>query len=484
MRSVLISLLICICPVATNLNAQDNWPQFRGVGAAGVSTGSPPTTWNIESGKNVKWRSEIEGLGHSSPTVWGDRIFLTTATNTETDEPTLQTGWLGGTGKAVEEQGDWKWQVICLDMKEGKIVWSQDVAEGKPAIKRHLKASHANCSVATDGEHVVAFFGSEGLFCFDFEGNKLWEKHFGRLHSGPYNAKELEWGFASSPVIHGDRVVVQCDCLNTGFVAVLDIDSGDEVLRIDREDVATWSTPTVVESDRGTQIVCNGYKQMAGYDFETGQLLWTLNGGGDVPVPSPLFANGLIYLTNGHGRSPIFAISPDATGDLTPLAIKPGKSKETSSKESAKENDPSDENAGQKTDSPNELPTELPEGLVWWQSKDGSYMPTPIIVGELMYVCNDNGRLSVRNALTGESIYRKRVGEESGTFSASAVATQEHLYFSSESGLVIVIKTGDQYELVAENSMDGIVMATPAIAGDRLLIRTTRHLICLEETDR
>ena len=472
MRLLQIAAILVLSLVAGNVIGQDNWPQFRGPGASGVSAGSPPLTWDVTTGENVKWKTEIAGLGHSSPVVWGDRVFLTTAVNTETDEPTLQTGWLGGTGKAAEEQGDWKWQVVCLDLENGKLLWSKDVAEGEPEIKRHLKASHANCSVATDGKHVVAFFGSEGLFCFDFEGNLLWEKNFGRLHSGPYNAEELEWGFASSPIIHDGRVVVQCDCLNTGFVAVLDITSGDECLRIDRDEVATWSTPAIVETGSGTQIVCNGYKQMASYDFESGEQIWTLQGGGDVPVPTPLFANGLIYLTNGHGRSPTYAISPDATGDLTPASEKKEPIDKTETSEDQSDSQSLETEA-----------IELPDGLVWWQPKDGSYMPTPIVVGELMYTCNDNGRLSVRNALSGETIYRKRVGEESGTFSASAVATADHLFFSNEKGLVIVVKTGKEYELVAENSMEGVVMATPAIAGDRLLIRTSRHLYCLEQTD-
>lgn len=433
--------------IGSGLNGQNNWPQFRGDNASGISTGNPPIEWNLESGKNVKWQVDIPGLGHSSPVIWESHVYLTTAVSSDTDEPSLKTGWLGGTGKAAVDSENWTWKVLCLNRDDGSIVWSKDVAEGNPQIKRHLKASHANCTVAANADFVVAFFGSEGLFCFDHDGELKWKKDLGRLHSGPYNAEELEWGFASSPVIFEDRVIVQCDCLNTGFVSILDIANGDEMKRIKREEVATWSTPTVVETDSGTQLVCNGYKQMASYDFETGDLLWTLKGGGDVPVPTPLFANQLIYLTNGHGRSPTYAIRPDARGDLTP---------------------------------PEDKEKDLPEGLVWWQGKDGSYMPTPIVVGERLYTCNDNGRLAVRNALTGELIYKKRVGEESGTYSASAVATESRLYFSSEKGIVTVIKTGDEYDQLASNEMDVIIMATPAISGDQLFIRTSRQLLCLE----
>jgi outer membrane protein assembly factor BamB len=183
---------------------------------------------------------------------------------------------------------------------------------------------------------------------------------------------------------------------------------------------------------------------MAGYDLQTGARIWHLNGGGDVPVPTPLFANGLIYLTNGHGRSPTYAIQPMSSGDLTP----------------------SDDESRR-------------TGLAWWQSKDGSYMPTPLVKGNLLYTCNDNGRLAVRDALTGDLIYRQRVGTASHTYSASAVAAGGHIYFVSEQGEVTVLEEGNAFKRVATNNLEEVVMATPAISGDRLLIRTVRNLYCL-----
>ena len=438
--TVLITIMMSV-----TVFGDDNWPQFRGHGGSGIGSGNPPTEWNIQTGQNVAWKTPIPGLGHSAPIVWGDRVFLTTAINSEMVHPSIETGWSGGAGESAMDSGEWTWQVVCMQLETGKIHWTRDACIGEPTIKRHLKASHANCTPATDGEFVVAFFGSEGLYCFDFEGRLIWKHDFGKLHSGPYDAPELEWGFASSPIISNGHVIVQCDCLNANFVAILEIGTGKEIRRIDRDgEVATWSTPLVVTTNDQEQVVCNGYRQMAGYDLKTGARLWHLNNGGDVPVPTPLFANGLIFLTNGHGRSPTYAIKPTATGDLTPT------------------NDESENN-----------------GLAWWKASDGSYMPTPLVKDELLYTCNDNGRLSVRDSLTGDLIYRQRIGTGSQTYSASAVAAGRHIYFVSEQGDVTVIEAGSTFRYIASNDMEDVVMATPAISGDRLLIRTVRNLCCL-----
>jgi len=402
----------------------------------------------METGENILWKTPIAGLAHSSPVVWGDRVFVTTAVNAEQAEPTLGTGWLGGTGDSAEDTGAWSWQLHAYDLLTGQEVWKREAAAGPPLMRRHLKATHANCTPATNGEYVVAYFGAEGLYCFDMSGNLVWRTGFGRLHAGPYNAEGFEWGLATSPIIHDRYVVLQCDCLNASFVAILRLEDGVEVRRIGRSDVTTWSTPQIVEWNGQTQIVCNGYREMAGYDFFTGERLWHLSGGGDIPVPTPLFAHGLVLLTNSHGRSPLYAIAPSARGDITP------------------------------TDDTAASDGELPPGLVWYQPRGGCYIPTPIVVGDYLYVCHDNARLIVSNVRDGTVVYQQRVGG-GATYSASAVATENHLYLSDESGTVRVIKTGTVFEQVAENDMREVVMATPAIAGNRLLIRTTKQLVCI-----
>ncbi len=461
---LLLSMFLGIVLLAGHLRADDNWPQFRGWSAAGIGSGTPPIHWNVESGENIQWKADVEGLSHSSPIIWGDRVYVITVVNAATSTPSLGTGWLGGTGAAAEDTGQWSWQLHAYDLASGQLVWKREATTGQPLVKRHLKATHANCTPVTDGQRVVAFFGSEGLYCFDVDGNLTWKTGFGRLHSGPYDAAELEWGFASSPVIHGEHVIVQCDCLNTSFVAILRLSDGIEVRRIPRNDVSTWSTPLVLQADAQVHIVCNGYREMAAYDFATGEKLWYLSGGGDIPVPSPLFSHGLVLLTNAHGRSPSYAIAPTARGDLSPPAVLGG--------DTGQEDDESDSDPA--------VSGQLPAGLVWHQPRDGSYIPTPIVVGDYLYTCNDNGRLSVRNVQDGSLIYRQRVGD-GVTYSASAVGTHAHLYFSDEAGTVHVVKTGPEFELLAENDMRDIVMATPAISGNRLLIRTVKQLVCISE---
>jgi outer membrane protein assembly factor BamB len=438
-RMLITTLLLSL---ATPLTAQ-NWPSFRGPGGSGVGTGSPPIRWNVETGENLKWKVRIPGFGHSSPVVWGDRIFVTTAVSNAGPAPELKTGWLGGSVDSATDQGDWTWKVLCLDKANGAILWEKDGCTGVPKIKRHPKSSHANSTPATDGRHVVAFFGSEGLYCYDTRGQLLWKNDLGVLKAAYYEAPEAEWGFGSSPIIYQNKVIVQCDVLDGAFWASFDVETGRELRRVSRADVPTWCTPAICESGGRTQLICNGWKHMGAYDLETGEELWTLSGGGDIPVPTPQVAHGLIFLTSGHGRSPIYAIRADARGDLTPQ---------------------DDE--------------KLPEGLAWWKSRMGSYMPTPLVLDDSLYVANDIGVLTVFDGRTGAQRYRARI-KEGGNFSASIVAADGRLYFLNEDGDTFVLKAGDTYELLAQNSVDEPCLATPAISDGLLLIRGRNHLFCL-----
>ncbi|MCP4663876.1 MAG: PQQ-binding-like beta-propeller repeat protein, partial [bacterium] len=351
-----------------------NWPSFRGPRASGVAEGYPtPVSWNVESGENIRWKSAVPGLGHSCPVVWGDRVFVTTAISGKPD-PMLKVG-LYGDVSSVDDDTVHTWKVVCLDKKTGKLLWEKVVHQGVPKIKRHTKSSHANSTPATDGEHLVVFLGSEGLYGFDMAGKLLWKQDFGVLESSYFRMKEAQWAFGSSPVIHDGRVVVQCDVLGESFLAAFDVRDGRPLWRTARDDVPTWSTPTIHQGAERTSILVNGFQHIGGYDFATGKEIWKLAGGGDIPVPTPVVAHGLIFFTSAHGRTPpIYAVRLGASGDIT-LTVS-----QTSN-----------------------------EHVAWSDEKKGAYMPTPLVYGDYLYVCRDQGALFCLDARSGEEIYQQRI---------------------------------------------------------------------------
>ncbi len=304
------------------LNAQvkrddQNWPSFRGKNACGIAEGfKTAANWNVPENKNIKWKTEIPGLGHSSPVIWGDRIYLTTAVS-GLEDPEMKVG-LCGSIDPVEDETVHKFKVYCLDKNTGKIIWERTSHEGVPKVKRHPKATHANSTPATNGEYVVAFFGSEGLFCYDMDGKLIWKKDFGILDSGFFRVPSAQWGFASSPVIHDDVVVVQCDVQKNSFLVTFDLKTGKQLWRTSRDEVPTWGTPAIYADGDQIQIIVNGYKHTGGYDFKSGKSVWKLVGGGDIPVPTPVIAHGLVFINSAHGSmSPIYAIKLDAKGDIS-----------------------------------------------------------------------------------------------------------------------------------------------------------------------
>jgi outer membrane protein assembly factor BamB len=272
----------------------------------------------------------------------------------------------------------------------------------------------------------------------------IWKKDLGVLRSNFFLAPEAEWGFASSPVIYKDRVIVQCDVEKNSFLASFELSSGKEIWRTPRDEYPTWSTPTIHTFDGKTQIIVNGYKHMGGYDFDTGKEIWQMSGGGDIPVPTPVVAHNLIFMNSAHGPvSPIYAVKPTANGDIT-LA------------ENATSND----------------------HIVWSIKKGGAYMQTPLILGDYLYNLRGNGSLKCFEAKTGKEVYKESLR---APFTASAVAAGNQLYFSSEGGKIFVIKAGPEYKLLAENDMKDIVMATPAISEDVIYIRTHHYLYAIGE---
>lgn len=435
--TIAVSVSAALAQVAPRAGV--DWPSFRGLDAAGIAEG--PATPTIFAPATATWRTAIPGLGHSSPIIWGEQLCVTTAISGRKDAG-LKIG-LYGDVESVPDDTVHEWKVICLDKRKGTIRWQQSVHKGVPQIKRHMKATHANSTLATDGIHLAAMFGSEGLYVFDLKGKLLWKKDFGVLDAGWFTAPEAQWEFGSSPIIHNGMVIIQADVQKNSFLAALDVKTGKEIWRVPRGDVPTWSTPAVIRVAGREQLVVNGWKHVGGYDLRSGTEIWRLTGGGDIPVPTPVFGHGLIFITSAHGSlSPVYAIRAGATGDISLAA--------------------------NQTSNPN---------VAWSVPREGSYMATPLLYGDLLYVVRWNGVMSVFDATTGKRMYQQRLGGGTSAFTASPVANNGRLYIASEEGDVFVVKAGPSYELLAMNKLDAAVLASPAISEGRLFFRTSDQLL-------
>lgn len=456
MRRAAFTLTLMACVLtqqagfAGNETQPADWPQFRGWRASGVAVGDvPPLQWDATTMDGVAWKVAIPGLGHASPIVSGDFVFVLTAVS-DNDNNELRVG-LYGDIEPVNDESPQSWQLLCLSRRSGQVFWNKTVHRGIPKIKRHTKATHANSTPAADGTHVIAFLGSEGLHCYDYLGRLKWKKDFGTLDSGYYVVPDAQWGFASSPIIHRGYVIVQCDVQKDSFVAVLDVKTGAEIWRTKREEVPTWSTPNVYANGGREFLVLNGYKQSAGYELATGKETWRLAGGGDIPVPTPVFSNDLMILSSAHGSSrPLRAIRTNAAGNLEAI-------------ESVEKDKPAS-SAGP---------------IAWSQPRDGIYMQTPLVVGDYLYACKDNGVLSCYRVNSGELVYRERLGTGKDGFTASAVAAGDRIYFTCEDGRVFVVRAGPKFDLLATNDLHEVTLATPAIANGLLLVRTKTHLFAI-----
>ncbi len=448
----LVFAAFILLTIAWPMGAQTNWPSFRGVHAEGVAKGAAtPISWNAEKAENIRWKREIPGLGHSSPIIWADRLFITSAVNERKTAP-LKVGLYGDPGSAEDDDVQ-QWKIFCLKKETGDILWDKTAHKGVPKQKRHTKATHANCTMATDGKNLVAFFGSEGLYCYGMDGQLRWQKDLGTLRISPvvYNdvpdpkGADLEWGFASSPIIYEDRVFVQCDVLTNGFVAAFSLSDGKEIWRTPRDDTATWSTPNICTNGPRRQLLVNGWKHMGGYDLQTGEEIWRMSGGGDCPVPTPIVWNGLIFMMSSHGpRKPIYVVRTDATGDVS---LRNGATTNR---------------------------------YVQWSSLRGaSYMQTPLIYGDYLYSCHVDGVLTCFEARTVKENYKERLGTGGEGFTASPVASEGRLYFTSEQGSVFVVKAGSSFSVLATNQMGEVCMATPAISEGKIFFRTQGHVVAI-----
>jgi outer membrane protein assembly factor BamB len=351
---------------------------------------------------------------------------------------------LYGDVNSYSEKEPQQWRLLCLDKATGKILWDKLELEKVPRTQRHTKASHCNSTPATDGQHIVALFGSEGLFCFDMEGKQIWHKDLGKMDAGWFTMTNTPWGFGSSPVLHDGKVIVQCDVVSEQFLAAFDIKDGHELWRTKRDDVPSWGTPLVVSSANGTQVVVTGLKHVGGYDFATGKELWRLKEGGDVPVASPVAAGETVILTSAHGRyRPFRAVRLDATGDISPPDI-----------------------------------SATNHSVVWCHPRRGNYLATPIVIGNLVWGDLD-GIVTCFDVKTGEVYYNERIGGGGEGFTTSPVAAKDKLYYTGEQGDVFVLAVDKQFKVLAQNKLGGICLSTPVISEGTIFFRTTEKIVAV-----
>ena len=419
-----------------------NWPQFRGPEARGVAEGEGlPDTWSDT--ENVAWKTDLPGRGWSSPVVWGNNVFLTTVVNTGKSEEPKKGLYFGGNRPDAPESSH-RWLVYCLDLESGAVRWEREVHKGAPATPIHLKNSYASETPVTDGERVYAYFGNLGVFCFDFAGELLWKKMI-----APHKMR-FGWGTAASPVLHEGRLYILNDNNEDSYLLALEKMTGDEVWRVARDEKSNWSTPYIWKNEKRTEIVTPGSVLTRSYDLD-GKLLWSFKGMSVITIATPYEASGLLYISSGYvgdKRRPLYAIRPGAAGDIT-LAED----------------------------------TQSNEWIAWSHPQAAPYNPTTLVYRGRLYVLFDGGFLSCFDARDGSEVFARTRIPKARAFTTSPWAYDGKVFCLNEDGVTFVLGTGDELEVLHKNTLadDDMGMATPAIAGDRLLIRTSARLYCIRK---
>jgi outer membrane protein assembly factor BamB len=428
---------------ASGLSARE-WPGFRGGSAAGVGPGTPPVTWNVSTGTNIAWRTAIPGMGHSSPIVAGSRVYVTTAVPASGAGTSVTLGDSSRAGiDSAPDAGRYEWRLVALDRISGKVLWSTVAHAGIPRSKRHVKSSHASATPATNGTVVVALMGSEGLFCFDAVSGALrWKQDLGVMDLGLVDDPTYQWGPASSPVIAGNLILVQNDQHKGSALSAYDVESGKRVWTSPHTDMPSWATPLVATLGGRSVVITNSPTRIRAHDLRTGKELWHLEDGAQVKVPSPVLSGSNVIVSGGYapGTRPTWAIplavTPDAQGVVSPKSV------------------------------------------LWTIDRGSPYTSTPVVYQGLLYMVTDAGILSTYDVNTGARVYQQRLPAGSG-ISASPVAAGGRVYFASEDGDVFVVRAGRTFELLATNSMGAVTMATPALDGNRVLVRTATHVVAI-----
>ena len=422
-----------------------HWPQFRGPSASGIGDGADvPVAWDLESGEGVRWIADLPGLGNSSPVVWGDRVYVTTAVATGIEQD-VRTG-LTGAGDAVDEDVEHVWTVLAFDKSTGAQVWTTDIARAVPTTRRHFKASQASSTAATDGRRVCVVFPTAGLACLDStDGTMLWRVDLGGLNAGAPNDPTMHWGFSSSPVLYGETVILQVDIHEGAYVAAWSAATGEPLWRVERPDVdPSWATPTIVSGEAGDELVLNG-SVIHAYDPRNGDPLWSVGPNSAIAIATPIARGDVVYVSAGYPPiKPIYAVPIGLRGDHVV--------------EAGSGSGP----------------------LVWSEGRGGAYMPTPLLYRGILYVVHHNGRLVTYDAATGDALYKARFSS-GGTFTGSPVAVNGKIYAGTEEGTVYVFEAGTEYRELAVNEIGEPLMASPAISDGAILWRTPRRLIAVAD---
>ena len=423
----------------TGVSAVEQWPQFRGA-QAGVADDDPALPEHWSETENVVWKTDIPGLGWSSPIVWGDHVFVTTAISSGVEPPPAK-GLFDPVGDHSRNRSRevHRWMVLDLDFASGSIRWQRELHSAPPPTAKQMKNSYASETPVADGERVYVYFGSIGLVAaLDFNGQPIWTRNLGAIEG------RQAWGTAASPVLYKDRLYVVNDNREKSFIAAFDARTGTEVWRTEREEAENWSSPMVWENGLRAEIVTAGEGKVRSYGLD-GKLLWELSGMSFSAIPTPFARHDLVYVSSGYPGSPLrpaYAIRPGASGDIS---LKPG---ETSN-----------------------------AFIAWSNPLLGSYNTSPLVYGDYYYTLLDRGILLNHDARTGKQIYgRQRVSVEASGFTASPWAYNQKIFAISEDGETFVIQAGPEFKLLGKNVLNGMVLATPAIARGSLFIRTSAKL--------
>ena len=436
--ATLLTCLISTITVAADLDAErlDNWHQWRGPLATGVAPrGDPPTEWS--ESKHVKWKTKIPGLGHSTPIVWEDQVFLLAAIETDRSVDHLEEPKLKPPGGYLTKRpmNYHQFVVIGVDRQSGEIQWQSTAVEEVPHEGRHRTNSYASGSPITDGERLVASFGSRGVFCFDLAGDLQWQRDLGDL------VTRFGWGEGASPTMHGDSVVVNWDHEGDSHLFVLDANTGQTKWQVDRDELTNWSTPLVVEHQGTAQLIVNATRRVTSYDLATGRIIWECGGQTVNVVPSPMVAGGVAYCISGFKGAAAYAIPLDATGDVT--------------------------------DS---------DKIIWHHDRGTPYVPSALLYGDLLFFNRSNNPvLSCLNATTGEVLLDGRRMSELKSLYASPVGAADKVYFVGRNGTTLVLKNTPDMEVLAVNRLDDPIDASPAIVGREMFLRGKEHLYCISE---